>query len=309
MITYGISFIRKKRKQLKESSWLLGICLHGFNDLKKGEIHWIDNGKYEGKKWFADPFILDYNDKEIFLLVEEFDFKVHRGRIAKLIIDREKWEVADCKVLLDLPTHLSFPMIMIEKGEVYVCPENNASGGWDMYRYNTKTDKLEKMQQLIDEKLTDATIFHKDGNYWILSTKMPHPNGAILEVWNSSLLTGPYKKVHKVTFPENTGRNAGMFFQCGDKLIRPAQESNRTYGHSISFQEVSIDDGLFSFNEIYRFYSPHKKYDEGTHTYNTLRDIAVIDVKGWRYPQIAKILSTISRLAVALHIKKPFVIQ
>lgn len=55
-------FVLQFKENIKEDEWHLGICLHGFDDLKNNQIHWISNGKYQGKKWFADPFILDFNE-------------------------------------------------------------------------------------------------------------------------------------------------------------------------------------------------------------------------------------------------------
>ena len=300
-----MSFIGNKKSEWQESAWLLGICENGFDDLKAGHIHWISEGKYKGRKWFADPYILDYNQSTIHILVEEFDYQVHRGRIAKLTIDRNRWEVTDCKILLDLDTHLSFPMIWREGGNVFVCPENYHSGGWNMFRYDSEKEKLELVQQLSNEKLTDATIYFDGTIYWLLSTYEPSPNGAELTIWKSDKLGGPYKENQRVNFDENVGRNAGMIFKYEEKLIRPAQESNHKYGHSISFQEVSIDDGKFAFNEIYRFNTPHKKYDAGTHTYNQhINGMAVIDVKGYRYNFMGRIIFSLFSMAVKAGLKK-----
>lgn len=296
--------LKNKTRQWAESKWLLGICLNGFDDLKRGHIQWIDNGKYAEEKWFADPFILDYDADTIHLLVEEFDYKVHRGRIAKLTIDRRNWIVIKCKIILDLDTHLSFPMIWREGSEIFVCPENYESGGWNLYRYNESQEKLEFVKRIIDEKLTDAIIWKKENGYWLLSTYEPRPNGHDLTIWRSNVLDGPYIKTQSIQFNENIGRNAGMLFGYGDILIRPAQECNHVYGHSLSFQQVAFLDGKFGFKEIYRFNSPHPVYDVGTHTYNQYMEMAVVDVKGYRHRKIAKILIVLFSFFILLGLKK-----
>ncbi len=299
-----MSFIGKKKREWQESAWLLGICENGFDDLKTDHIRWISEGKYEGKKWFADPFILDYNETTIYLLVEEFDYQVHRGRIAKLTVDRSKWEVTDCKILLDLDTHLSFPMIWREGENVYVCPENYHSGGWHIYRYNPRKECLDYLKQLSNEMLTDATIWQNEKFFWLLSTYEPKPNGSELTIWKSDNLYGPYNETQRVKFDENIGRNGGMIFHDGDTIIRPAQESNHVYGHSLSFQNVTFKDDTFDFKEIYRFHSPHPIYDAGTHTYNQYREMAVIDVKGYRHRKMAKTIEILFEFAILLGIKK-----
>ena len=304
-----MSWLEKQKKQIQESAWLLGICENSFEDLKENRIHWISNGKYEGKKWFADPFILDYDEKTIHLLVEEFDYKTHRGRIAKLAIDRVRWEVEDCKIILDLPTHLSFPMIWRENGNIYVCPENYKSGGWSIYRYDVVEKKLDYIKKISEEKLTDAIIWQNGNDYYLLSTFEPRPNGPELTIWKSDSLTGRYEEMQRIKFKENLGRNAGMIFRYDNKWIRPAQESNHVYGHSISFQEVSLQNDEFCFEETHRFHTPHPVYDAGTHTYNQYKDMAVIDVKGYRYKKTAKILSFCGSLLVKTGLKKAYIIQ
>lgn len=302
-----MSIITRKKRLWQESAWLLGICLNGFDDLKAGHIHWISNGKYEGKKWFADPFILDYDEKTIHLLVEEFDYQVHRGRIAKLTVDRNKWEVVECKIVLDLPTHLSFPFIW-RKGEVvYVCPENYASGGWAMYRYNDEEERLEFEKLLLEEKLTDAILYTtNDNKHFILSTYIPTPNGKVLSVFQS-LGGAKFKKSQKITFYDNTARNAGTIFQYADYKVRPAQESNNIYGHALVFQKMEIIDGKFHFTELCRIYSTHKRYNLGIHTYNQhTKGMAVIDVKGYRYPIVGKLIHKVSQILVLLHLKQKY---
>ena len=313
MITKIHTFYNRKMKltkywrQLKESSWLLGICENGFDDLQGNCIHWISNGIYEGKKWFADPFILDYDEKIIHLLVEEFDFKVHRGRIAMLTVDRKMWLVTECKILLDLPTHLSFPMIWQENDQIYVCPENYHSGGWSIYQYDSEKKELVFLKQIINEKLTDATIWKNNNDYFLFSTYFPTPNGKKLTIWKADELMGSYKKEQEIVFDENIGRNAGSIFNYKGIMIRPAQESNYSYGHALVFQKMSLTDGKFVFEELSRINSNHKKYREGMHTFNQhVNGMAVLDVKGWRYPRIAKIIGLVGKLLIALHVKKQY---
>ncbi|MDO4738303.1 MAG: hypothetical protein Q4A50_06750 [Bacteroidales bacterium] len=301
-----MNYIQTKKRQFQESAWLLGICERGFDDLKENRVHWISNGKYEGKKWFADPFILNKEENAIHLLVEEFDYKVHRGRIAKLTINRENWIVEDCKIVLDLPTHLSFPMIWRENGIIYVCPENYKSGGWNMYRYDELNEKLEFEQEILKIPLTDSIILNIKKSYYILSTFVPTPSGSCLSIWQFDKMKGTYDKVQDVTFNENIARNAGMIFCHDGEMIRPAQECNETYGHALSFQQVCINDGLFSFKEKFRWYSIHPQYCLGCHTYNQHEGMAVIDVKGYRYPIMGRYLKHVDAVLEKIHLKKPY---
>ena len=300
--------VKELKRLLEESEWKLGILLNGYDDLKAGNINWIDNGIYKNK-WFADPYILDYDDKQIIVLAEEFDYTVHRGRIARLIIDRQTWCITDCKILLDLTTHLSFPMIWREDSHIFVCPENYQSGAWNLYEYNTDSESLEFVKPILSEKLTDATIFKDGSDYYILSTYEPRPNGNTLTIWKSGSLDGTFTKTQEISFPENIARNAGSIFSHNGKLIRPAQECNKSYGHAVSFQVINFDQGHFEFSEEFRYHSTLPKYQRGTHTFNTYKELAVIDVHKLRFPILGGIYVGIKDLLVKFHLKKPFEIK
>ena len=84
--------------------------------LKGVKLHIVRN-PYKNK-WFADPFILEEDDENIQFLVEEFDYSVGRGRIARLMVDKKDNKIIECSIILDLPTHLSFPAIYRVDGEV-----------------------------------------------------------------------------------------------------------------------------------------------------------------------------------------------
>lgn len=307
--------IKDKIKRLGATSWKLVILEHGYDDLVGGKVIWIDGSKYP-KKWFADPYILDYDDKNVYLLVEEFDFGNPSkksnygfgvGRIAKLRIDRSTWKIEDCIILLDLPTHLSFPVINRISGKIYVTPENNEGGGLDLYLYNNKTEKLEKIKRLVDKKLTDATPFPLNGKWYITTTEIPHPNGTHLDVYvsDSNTIEGPYRKVQTVSFPENIARNGGYPFVYKGRLMRAAQESNYSYGHSLSFQEISINaDGTLSFKEVNRVFIKRNRFTLGNHTYNEYRGMGVTDVKVYNNLFKGCLLSLAYKLMYALHIKK-----
>ena len=288
----------------RESAWKLGILLNGYEDLKLGKIQFVNNGIYEGKKWFADPFILSYNDNQIIALVEEYDYTINRGRLAKIAINRSSWTVVDCTIILDLPTHLSFPAIYHRSNKIFVCPENNSSNTFDLYEYDNNKCSLRKIKQIYKGPLTDAIIYKRDDFYYLLSTYEPTPNGNALTIYQSTNFDGPYQKFDEIHFEDNTARNAGLIFEHQGKLIRPAQESNYSYGHGLVFQEVSFKNGKFSFNEINRFYSIHPKFKNGIHTYNEFNGLGIVDFKGHRNPFVGQFFNFVHVFLVKLGIKK-----
>lgn len=247
----------------------------------KWELSLIKN-PYKKEKWFADPFILDYDDRKIVVLVEEMDYKIGRGRIARLLIDRETNTITDVKILLDLSTHLSFPAIERVGDDVYVYPENSASGNLTLYKYIKSSETLEPVKELIKEPLTDTIIKEIDGERYIFSTKMPSPNGNQLNVYKKE--GKGYSLLQEIQFAGNTARGAGDWFEESGRLIRPAQDCNGYYGVGLVFQNVEFKGDKFHFEEIGRVGHP-KGYD-GMHTFNKYKDMCIIDLRRPVYPAV-----------------------
>lgn len=129
---------------MRSDRWCIGFITDDVADVVKAErldIHWMKHGYKD--RWFADPYLLEVTDTRIVLLVEEFCYKLRKGRIARLVVSRPSYELEDMKIVLELPTHLSFPVIYEKGGEVYVMPENSKSGGISLYRYNAEAEMLE----------------------------------------------------------------------------------------------------------------------------------------------------------------------
>ena len=236
-------------------------------------------------KWFADPFILEEDTKSIQFLVEEFDYSVGRGRIARLLVDRKDKEIKECSIILDLPTHLSFPAIYRVDGEVYVHPENSASGGSYIYRYDKAADQLVEPKLMVNEPIADA-IIHKDGeNYRMYATRVPDTNGCTLHEYVSNSLFGPYNLVGEDSFDKNTARMAGMFLTLADgQIIRPAQDCFGDYGKAVIMYDGHV--------ELCRL-SPTSYKHAGIHTFNTLGQTFVIDIKKYDFPLLYKLIRAI----------------
>ena len=233
-------------------------------------------------KWFADPFILEEDTNSIQFLVEEFDYSVGRGRIARLLVDKGNNEIKECSVILDLPTHLSFPVIYRKDDEIYVHPENSASGASYMYRYDRKMDKLVEPRLIIKQPIADAIIRQVDNCYIMYATRNPNANGCELIEYRSSSLFGPYTEYPPLHFELNTARMAGMFIGG----IRPAQDCYRDYGKAVVlYNDKSVQCRIEPTNWRYA----------GIHTFNTLNQTFVIDIKKYDYPLLYKIIRKIRK--------------
>ena len=301
----------------QESIWKIGFIQNSLDGILNNEPLRIKYLSSPSDRWWADPFILDVTEQEITLLVEEFIYKRKRGTIAKLVIDKESFTVKSDEEILVLDTHLSFPAILrnpilnpdLNKTDIYVYPENSKGGDLKLYRYDKKENKLVDGITICHEPLTDAIYTELIGEPMIISTKEPNPNGKELGIYRLKVKDGGLKGTsfglsEEVMFDENVARNAGDWFEYNGKKYRPAQECNVEYGHSTYIQEIIHDEnGRLYFKNVRKLISDDKEFNRGLHTFNRFKGLTVIDVKGYRYSQIARFLKMIRLLCDKLFIK------
>ena len=276
--------------------WEIGFLDNTLEGIVSGEalrVHWVKLPFHN--RWFADPFILDYNEIEIVLLCEEFSDELKKGRIARVVIDKNNFRIKSWSIVLELPTHLSFPRIYRVGGITYVHPENSANGCLTMYRYDQDKNTLIEAEVVCNEPLTDAVMIEHNGKDLLFSTYEPTPNGNVLSVYEKR--EGKYIKVDDIMFDNNCARMAGDFFRIGDMIYRPAQDCNGDYGRAVYIQETECDSaGHWLFRNVRRLKSPHPILKWGLHTFNHYNGLIVIDVKGPRYPIVGNILTWLSKL-------------
>lgn len=269
-----------------EQHWTLGLIESPLSDVLTGKplkIHYVR--KMPKDRWFADPFILDYDDHFIYILVEEFSYNIRRGRLAKLTIDRHDYCLLEYKIILDLSTHLSFPFIERVDDKILICPENSESGSWEQYEYDRERELLIKADTLVKEPLTDAIVTDAFGEKLIFATHLPTQNGNTLSVYSCK-----GELLQEVRLPSCIARNAGAWFNLDGNVYRPAQDCNGGYGKAVIIQRVNMDDdGSFIFEDVCRIESDHPKFTTGCHTLNSYKGYAVIDVHGYRKRKLAKI--------------------
>lgn len=287
-----------KLRELRHNLWNIGFIEEGLSDTltnKKPKIHWVK--KCINDRWFADPFILDVTDSEIIILAEEFCYNVHRGRIARLVIDRKTYEEKSFEIILELPTHLSFPFIIRKNGKIYLMPENSASGCSTVYEYNDANRKVTPLHHIAEEPFADATIFELDGQSYLCTTMLPDSNSKSIKIY--TLDKDDLKVVDRVAtveFPIVCGRNAGEFFSVDGQFYRPAQDCTKCYGHGVILQKMTIKEGKWVFEDVNRFYPNTFKYNQGLHTFNNYKGLIVIDARGFRNPIMGRLLTLLFKL-------------
>ena len=84
--------------KLVHHRWDLGFIDSSIVDVLNGKGFKVNYVKYPFHgRWFADPFILDFDDEEIILLVEDYSDSDKKGKISKLVIDSKSLKLKNVK--------------------------------------------------------------------------------------------------------------------------------------------------------------------------------------------------------------------
>ena len=276
--------------------WTIGFTEQSLQEIIEGKPLKINYIKHCYKdRWFADPFILDYDDEYIHVLVEEYLDSTKLGRISKLRIDRNTYQLLAITPILELDTHLSFPAIVRRDGKIYIYPENAAGKGLAMYEYDAETDRCLLVDIVTKEPLADAIITDLFGEKLMFSTHIPTHNGSVLTVHRFEDNKPIFDQ--EINFLSNIARNAGDWFKYEDIIYRPAQDCNGgVYGGAVILQEVEKRSEGFVIKDVRRIESNHNDYKTGCHTFNHYKGLSVLDVHGYRHIFAARLFETIYRL-------------
>ncbi|MBR2629784.1 MAG: hypothetical protein IKD24_08885 [Alistipes sp.] len=257
-------------------------------------VNWIKGTPKD--RWYADPFILEVSDTTIHVLVERFKYKDNKGVLSRLEICRKDNRLMKETVILELPTHLSFPFIYEEYGKTYIIPENYQSGALSIYEYDRNSDSLVNPQVLINEPLVDAVCKKIGESYFIFAIKYCddfREAAKILYIYRSSQLKGEYSLVQTISYDKAEARGAGNIIEVAGKNIKVSQDCEGGYGRSVIFSELNFSGIDFNLKEVARLVPSGGRYSEGLHTYNHKDGITIVDGIGYRRGVLSKLLNRI----------------
>ena len=278
-----MSKVLKLYKTVVRDRWEIGFVEGGLDAVMSDAplvVNWLKH-QYRDR-WFADPFLLDVTESEIIVLVEEYQYKTKKGRIAELIVDKQSYALKELHIILELDTHLSFPAIMRDDGRVFIYPESWGTGNLVVYEYIGRGIPMKKCCSVCDDPLADGVISELFGKKQLYATQQNDK----LRVYDFHEDKGKFLLVMELDFGTATARNGGDFFEYGGRFFRPAQVCVNCYGEAIEIQEIVEDKGRLCFNPIKRLQSPHTKLKTGLHTLNCNMNMVVMDVHGYVNPRI-----------------------
>jgi hypothetical protein len=190
----------------------------------------------------------------------------------------------------ELDSHLSYPYVFEDNSTTYIIPEQHKQNKVDLYKWNSSDEKMEFVKTLIDNfpGVDNSFVKWKD-KYWMFSTTATKKSADIhLHLFYADSLDGNWTphKLNPIITSIKSSRPAGTMFIYGDKLYRPAQNSSKTYGGSITIFEVtelSIDGYCELAVESIQPEDFENSNFIGIHTISKFGEKTLIDVKSRRF--------------------------
>lgn len=278
---WNIGFVRLTPKELVEKRSL-------------GRVEWMKH--HYKDRFFADPFIYSVSEERIIVFVEELEFDKPIGRLSELEVDAKTKRLISKHTLLELDTHLSYPAIIRQGDEVFVCPENGASGKLSLYKYNAANHRLDFVKIIIDKSLADATIKQVGNQFYMFATKVPSTQED-LYLYKSIHIDREYSEVGLISYGRMNSRPGGDLFEVANTLYRPAQNCSKRYGGAVEIMKVLECSSNIYREEHYLSLNPSSfRYNLGLHTINFHNNLCVIDGYGYLYPLIGRFLHFVRRI-------------
>ena len=263
--------------------WTIGIAKGNKEDilqnrLKSLDFKWIDIPNPE--VFVADPFVIELPNGEIHVIAEH----IHQANYGKLVGYRfsKTLDLLEEKIILDTRSHLSYPFILEDNGEIFIIPESAMANGVFAYPYDPIHMSLGKPITLIeDEPLLDSTFVYYEDRWWLFATKRGASSNSALHIYYSEHWKGPYE-AHKLN-PVKTGadgsRPAGNILKQGNQLLRPAQNCKESYGKSITLFKITklTKDSYEEVPTLELKANIHKENKYGIHTINHSGSVIVVD--------------------------------
>jgi hypothetical protein len=230
--------------------------------------------------YYADPVLFE-NQGQMWVFFEDYIYQERRGRIccAPILADGS---FGDSSVCLDLPYHLSYPIVFRHEGEIFMMPESVANGCVALWRATEFpfTWKLEK--KLFNGLLVDTTpVLHEERWYFFTALLARlNTHAAFGALFSADSLTGDW--VRHPGCPISTdvrdARSAGPILEADNRLLRPVQDCSENYGRRIYVEEIlELTPTIYRARRLHSIESDWEKDLRGVHTYGYCAGFEVLD--------------------------------
>lgn len=264
LLTYNVGIVKKDAESFLK------------NGIDAGEIKWLKHNYKD--RYFADPFVIDEDEKYLYILVEEYCFWEEKGKIVLLTVNKDNFTLKSRKLIIEETTHLSFPFC--EKGGYTIIPESVKSGKTKKYFYDRNTKSIIQSEVILNEGLIDASFYvDKENNEWIFASKENNPKE---DLYIYKKVGEEYECINNgkpVERSIRTTRSAGRFFEVENQIYRPVQDSQGRYGRQTVILKVKkLNESAYETEEVITVNSfKNPPYNETLHTLNIYDKYIIVD--------------------------------
>ena len=270
----------------RQEDWNVGYCMVPTDDFVNSVVEtqnfpspqWLKPPKSD---YFADPFVITAKD-DTYLFFEWFSNK--NGK-ADLTVAKKSEDFAVYHKISDFPEHRSYPYIFEYQDVIYCIPEAYKTGKVTLYRF--ENDKLVFDSDLLENEPFVDTTLHYHNDKWYLFTTPQKKSHTHLLIYVADDLRGPYRPHfnNPVKVDCHNSRPAGKILNINGELIRPAQNSTRHYGESITLNKiVQLSEYQYIEEEIKEIKPfTDTSYCKGIHTINGNEFMTVFDAKRFTF--------------------------
>jgi hypothetical protein len=235
-------------------------------------------------RFWSDPFPIQRGGRT-FIFIEEFVYRLKRGRIAVLELDANGI-AGQPRPVLELPYHLSYPFLFEWQGELYMLPEAATSRQLTAYRCVEFPLRWEPAVTLLDGvSVLDATLLEHAGRWWLFASQREHPGAT---TWDELFLYSADNPLSRTWQPHplnpvvsnvERARPAGRIFCEQGQLYRPAQNSAGSYGAGLVMHVIErLEPDAYQERVVASILPEPGR--TGVHTFNRAGRLTVLDSKG-----------------------------
>ena len=234
-------------------------------------------------RFFADPFIISHNNRNI-CFVEDFFYAESKGKISAIEILDNGYQVLG--VVLEEQFHLSYPYIFEHEDRVYMIPETNEANEIRLYQA-VDFPLIWELKQVLMQNVSavDTSIF-QEGVLWYMLTNIcssdADDHSSELHVFYSDKPDSgnwtPIQSNNPVIFNSQEARNGG-FFELGNQKYRVNQVQGFShYGRSLAVNLIkNISQDIYEEERVFEIQPDFREDIISTHHYHTNGKFIVFD--------------------------------
>jgi hypothetical protein len=184
----------------------------------------------------ADPFVVR-DGGELLMFLEVVGKEDGKGRIG-LARSRDGLSWTYDRVVLEGPSHLSFPMTFRSGSEWYMLPESHEAGCVNLYVATRFPAEWSARATLLDGPFADVSVLETESGWWLFAGEVGND---MLRLFHADRIDGPYAEHPASPIVERDRRRArpgGRVRSRDGRCFRVSQDCYPYYGTAVDVCEI-----------------------------------------------------------------------